>query len=191
MRWNLNICTKKKGIRASKTIIINIVVSRAITQANFHLRDNFFVMVTWPGFITHAQLQKVSEMACVCKCSFLDCLTQVELACFARPLTKATSLWIAIRILYRLEAENCSAERFIRLVAARCVHVAGKADAHHRWVSLAHLVHVADGRGSGWSQSVGVTLCVATHVSVCVCICSVNYPHTSRSVTNEPLNLWT
>ena len=145
-------------------------------------------MVTWPGFITHAQLQKVSEMACVCKCSFLDCLTQVELACFARPLTKVTSLWIAIRILYRLEAENCSAERFIRLVAARCVHLAGKADAHHRvvrWVSLAHLVHVADGRGSGWSRSVGVTLCVATHVCVCVYLCSAG------SFVQSQMNLWT
>ena len=158
MHWNVNIC-KKKGIRASKAIIINIIVSRAITQANLHLRDNFFVMVTWPGFITHVQLQKGSEMACVCKCSFLDCLTRVEFACFARPLTKATSLWIEICILYWLEAENCSTERFIRLMAARCVHVAGKTDAHRRvvwWVSLAHLVHVADGRGSGWSQSVGV-----------------------------------
>ena len=74
--------------------------------------------------------------------------------------------------LYRLEAENCRAERFIRLVAARCVHVAGKTDTHHRVTFGPQL-----------------KFCVATHVCVCVYLCSVNYAHTFRSVANEPLNV--
>ena len=61
----------------------------------------------------------------------------------------------------------------IRPVVARCVHMVGETDAHHRVVPTCHavgwvapLTHVADNQGSSWSQSTAVT-CGLNQSCVC------------------------
>ena len=58
-------------------------------------------------------------------------------------------------------------------MAARCVHMAGRTDTHHRVVPTCHavgwvapLAHVADNQGSGWSQSATV-ICGLNQSCVC------------------------
>ena len=51
---------------------------------------------------------------------------------------------------------NHGAECFIRLMAAKCVHIAGETNTCHRVMPTCHVV--ADSHGSGWSQSATVTL---------------------------------
>ena len=113
------------------------------------------------------------------------CLAQWNL--LRSPIDERDISLIAIRIRYRPEAENCCAECFIRLVAARCVHMAGETNTRHRVVSTCHavgwvapLVHVADSHGSGWSQSATVTF-VLNHSCVCNLACLLTIGYLSKS----------
>ena len=120
-----------------------------------------------------AALEQVSKMACA------SALTMVVLSvfsldsgvCLACPLTKGT--FLLNRDTHSISTRARELPCFMRLVAARRVHMAGETNARHRVVPTCHavgwvapLVHVADSHGSGWSRSTAVTFALNQS---CVC----------------------